>query len=164
MDLYEKKNGIFLPLRDFIKPPVGTVMLEIRDAKTGRLKSRDVIHNTFVTVGKNKIAQWLSGQTVLGPTWCALGTSVVAPALGDTNLTTEVYRKQISVPSFANNVATFQTFFNATETTGTYREAGLFGDLASSIPGSGTLFSKLAINRTKTINDTFTLTWSLIVG
>lgn len=164
MDNYKEKNGIFIPVNDFILPPIGTVMLEIRDAKTGVLKSRDFLKNTFVTVGKNNIAAYLSGAGVVGITFCALGTSSVAPALGDTGLGAEIQRKQVSVSSFLNNVATFQTFFTTSEGNGSLREAGLFGGLASTIPGSGTLFSKLAINRTKTSNDTLTLTWNLTIG
>lgn len=157
-------QNIQQPLQDFLLPIKGRVTVEIHDAKTGKLKSRDVIDNVFVTAGKNTIAQFLAGQAVLGVTYCALGTSSVAPAPGDTGLTAEIVRKLISVRSFAGNQATFQTFFNTSEGNGTLRECGLFGDTASGIPGSGSLFSKLAINRTKTSNDTLTLTWTLTVG
>ncbi|MBN2262411.1 MAG: hypothetical protein JW735_05825, partial [Prolixibacteraceae bacterium] len=57
--------------------PAGMVLVELRDAKTGKLKSRDLIKNTFVTVGKNSMADALRGTTSDNQgiiTYCALGT------------------------------------------------------------------------------------------
>lgn len=143
------------------------VLIEFRDAKTGKLKSQDLIKNTFCTVGKNSIADALRG-TETGTkgiiTWCAVGTDSTAPTAADTALGTEIFRKLVSVRSVSANVATFQTFFTTAEANGTLREAGLFGDDASATANSGTLFSKLAINRTKSTSDTLTLTWSITIG
>jgi len=147
--------------------PSGMVLVELRDARTGKLKSQDLIKNTFCTVGKNSIADALRG-TETGTkgiiTWCGVGTSVLAPTVADTTLTTEIFRKLVSVRSVSGNVATFQTFFTTSEANGTLREAGLFGDDASGTADSGTLFSKLAINRVKSTSDTLTLTWSITIG
>lgn len=159
-------NELFVPTNDIIKPE-GACVLILRDAKTGRIKSVDSIKNTFVTVGKNSIAAALKGTTDNNQgiiTYCAVGTSVIAPALSDTTLTTEIFRKLISVRSVSGNVATFQTFFTISEGNGTLREAGLFGDSASATANSGTLFSKLAINRTKTASDTLTMSWDITIG
>lgn len=147
--------------------PAGMVLVELRDAKTGKLKFSDLIKNTFVTAGKNSIAAGLQGTTANNQgiiTYCAVGTSAVAPALADTTLGTEIFRKLVSVRSVSGNVATFQTFFTTSEANGSLREAGLFGDDASSTANTGTLFSKLAINRTKTSADTLTLSWSITIG
>ncbi len=147
--------------------PAGKVLIEIRDAKTGKLKSRDLVNNTFCTVGKNAIADALRGTETNTRgiiTWCALGTNSTAPTAADIKLGTEIFRKLISVRSVAANVAQFQTFFTTAEANGSLREAGLFGDDASATTDSGTLFSKLAINRTKTSSDTLTLTWSITIG
>ena len=147
--------------------PSGMVLIEIRDAKTGKLKSQDLVENTFVTVGKNAIADALRGTETNTRgiiTWCAVGTNTTAPEVTDTTLGSELFRKLVSVRSVSGNVATFQTFFTTTEAIGSLREAGLFGDAASAVADSGTLFSKLAINRTKTASDTLTLTWSITIG
>lgn len=143
------------------------VLVELRDAKTGKLKSSDLIKNTFCTVGKNAIADALRGTETNNRgiiTWCAVGTDATAPDVADTTLGAELFRKLVSVRSVAANVAQFQTFFTTAEANGSLREAGLFGDDASATTDSGTLFSKLAINRTKTSGDTLTLTWSITVG
>lgn len=147
--------------------PAGMVLIELRDAKTGKLKSSDLIKNTFCTVGKNSIADALRGTETANRgiiTYCAVGTDATAPDIADTTLGTELFRKLVSVRSVSGNVATFQTFFTTAEANGTLREAGLFGDAASAVADSGTLFSKLAINRTKTSGDTLTLSWTITIG
>lgn len=159
-------SEIFVPNNDIIIPK-GACALILRDGKTGKIKAVDFIKNTFVTAGKNALAAGLMGTTSNNKgiiTYCAVGTSVVAPELGDTGLTTEIFRKLVSVRSVAANVATFQTFFTTAEANGTLREAGLFGDDASGTPGSGTLFSKLAINRVKSASDTLTMSWDITIG
>ena len=153
-----------LNLNEISVPIKGQLIVEIRDGKTGRLKSRDVQQNMFITAGKSIIAQFLAQQTVNGITYCAVGTGAAAPTPSDTQLGTETFRKQISVPSFSGNQCTFQTFFTTTDVIGTLLEAGLFGGLASATPNSATLFAKAQINRTKTANDTLTLTWTLTIG
>jgi len=156
-----------LQLTDQIMQPKGSCSIVIRDAKTGKIKHEEKINNTFVTVGKNSIAAGLIGITDNNQgiiTYCALGTSVVAATLADTTLTTEIYRKLISVRSVSGKVATFQTFFTTAEANGTLREAGLFGDAATATTDSGTLFSKLAMNRVKTSSDTLTLSWDITIG
>lgn len=156
-----------LQLTDKLIKPEGACTIVIRDAKTGKIKHEEKIKNTFVTVGKNSIAAGLMGTTDNNQgiiTYCALGTSVVAATLADTTLTTEIYRKLISVRSVSGKVATFQTFFTTAEANGTLREAGLFGDAATATADSGTLFSKLAMNRVKTSGDTLTLSWDITIG
>lgn len=159
-------DNLFLQTNDIIKPR-GACTLILRDALTDKIKDVDFIHNTFVTVGKNSMAAALAGYTDNNQgiiTYCAVGTSVVAPALADIGLTTEIFRKLVSVRSVSGKIATFQTFFTTSEANGTLREAGLFGDLATATANSGTLFSKLAINRVKSSSDTLTMSWDITVG
>lgn len=121
-------------------------------------------HNVICTVGKNSLASGIIGvetNTKGIITYCAVGTSAVAPVAGNTTLTTEIFRKLVSVRSASANVATFETFFTISEANGTLREAGLFGDDAGATANSGTLFSHIAINRTKTTSDTLTLRWTI---
>lgn len=147
--------------------PTGKVLITIRDAKTGKIKSEDLNNNMFVTAGKVSMASALIGTTSNDQgiiTYCALGTGSTAPDLADTTLETEIVRKLVSVRSSASNVATFQTFFTTAEGNGSLREAGLFGDLATGTANSGTLFCRVAINRTKSSADTLTLSWAVTIG
>lgn len=152
-------------LKDNVGKITGELTIEIRDAKTGRLKSRDIIKNMFVNNGRNSLAKGLTGATGFGIiTYCALGIGAATALITDTALQNEIARKQISSSSYLLKVATFQTYFGISEANGTLTEAGLFGDDANSTPGSGTLFARTNINRTKTTNDTLTLSWSITIG
>lgn len=154
-------------INDQLAVPTGMIRIVIRDAKTGKIKTDDLVKNMFVTAGKVSLAEGLIGTTSNNKgiiTYCALGTGTTAPALGDTGLETELARKQISVRTSSANVATFQTFFTTSEGNGTLREAALFGDDASTTPGSGTCFCRASINRTKSSADTLTLSWAVTIG
>lgn len=146
----------------------GQLKVIIRDAKTGNIKSVDIINNMFVTAGKNAVAQRMAGNAVGNITYCALGTSATAPALADTKLGAELARKLISVRSYLANVFTAQTFFTTSEGNGALKEAGLFGDgvgqTASASVDSGQIFCHTNINRTKTSNDTLTLEWTITIN
>lgn len=147
--------------------PEGRVKLTLKDAKTGKIKAVDYYKNMVVTAGKNSIADALRGNTDSNKgiiTYCALGTGGTAPTESNINLDNELERKLVSVRSVSGNVALFETFFTASEAVGTLLEAGLFGDDATDTADSGTLFCRVIINRTKTANDTLTLSWSVTVG
>lgn len=143
----------------------GDVIVIIRDAKTGEIKSEDHVKNVFVTTGKNSLASRLVGTDSVGViTYCAVGTDATAPEPEDTVLGAEEYRKLISVRSSAGNVATFTTFYTTSEANGALKEAGLFGDDATGSADSGTLFCHTAIDRTKTSGDTLTIQWAVTIG
>lgn len=144
----------------------GEVKVTIRDAKTGRIKSVDHFKNMVVTTGKRSIAAGLAGDSNKGyASYCAVGTSTVAPALTDTQLAAEIARKLISVRATNGNTAVFTTYFGTSEANGTLREAGLFGEsTASGTANSGVLIARVAINRTKSSADTLTIEWNLTVG
>lgn len=143
----------------------GELTIELYDAITSQLLSREIVKNLVVTAGKASIADALRGTASKGEiTYCAVGTGTTAPAIGDTQLETELARKQISTNSLASKVVTFRTFYNATEANGTLREAGLFGDLATATANTGTLYCRTAINRVKSASNTLSLSWALTVG
>jgi hypothetical protein len=100
--------------------------------------------NLRVTVGSELVGDMLidrSGYDT-GLTYQAIGTSATAVAVGDTQLTTEVFRKLITSKTRAVNVITFSTFLTASESTFDIQEAGIFGhSTASGTANSGILFS-----------------------
>jgi len=135
--------------------------------KHGNLKEVQHVKNLITTAAKESWAKHHRGLTTNNQgigTYHALGTSAVAPALGDTQLGTELFRKLISVRDEVNNASRFQTFFTTDEGNGDLKEVGLFGDDADGDADSGTLFSHLAINRTKTSSDTLTLLHTMTFG
>lgn len=153
----------FEQLGDIIVP-TGAIQLVLHDAKTKKIKEVTYFKNMFVTAGKNSLARSFMDSTKGMITYHGNGTSTQAPALGDTSLIAELFRKLISVRSYASNVFTAQTFFTTSESNGTIREMGLFGDSASSTANSGTLFCRAAVNRTKSSSDTLTASWSVTIG
>lgn len=158
-------KDIYIPNEDIVIPK-GKIFIVQRNVFTGKL-IKELIDNTFMTVGKNSIADALRGTTENTKgiiTYCALGLSAVAPAVADVKLGNELFRKLVSVRSVSGNAALFQTFFTTSEGNGSLKEAGLFGDNASGTADSGTLFAHAAINRTKTDADTLTLYWTVTIG
>jgi len=155
-------------IKDNIKSIRGKVTLILRNEKTGEIR-KYVYHNMFVVYGHNAIAQRLSGDADAGEiTYCAVGTGTTAPAMSDTALQTELARKLISVRSYSGNIFTGTTYFTTSEAIGTLKEAGLFGNgverTASATPGSGQIFARVAINRTKSANDSLTIQWDIEIG
>jgi hypothetical protein len=150
---------------DNVRQITGRVVIEIRDGKTGKLKSRDVVKNLFVSTGKASIADRLAGDSSKGViTYCAVGTGTNVPALANTQLQTEIARKQIALREQTANLARFTTYFGTNEGNGVLREAGLFGDDADETANTGTLFCRLNITRTKTSADTLTIQWDVTIG
>ena len=95
-----------------------------------------------------------------------LGSSTTTPAITDTQLGTETYRNNLASKSqdATNTYICYATsFFNATETSGTYREAGIVVDGTASA-NTGVLVSRVAINITKSLSQTLTQDWTLNIG
>jgi hypothetical protein len=101
-------------------------------------------HNLITTAGKGLVADMLidvSGYDT-GLTYQLLGTGDTAPAITDTQLTTEAVRKAVTSKSRLGAVVTLSTFFAAGECTLDLAEAGVAGhSTASATPDSGVLFS-----------------------
>jgi len=146
----------------------GKVTLTFEDVKTHKVRQY-TYKNLFVTAGKVAVAARLSGvdspaSTKGVITYCAVGTDATAPDAADTDLGTELARKQIAVRDYSSNIASFRTFFNTSEANGALKEAGLFGDDATSAADSGTLYCHTAIDKTKTSAETLTIDWDLTVS
>ncbi len=143
------------------------VVATLRDALTGEIKQIIKTHNIIPTVGRAAMASWLSSASPSPATirinYCAVGTGTNAPANADTTLQTETYRNTIASETNANNICYFTGFFSATETSGTFREAALFIAGTGTV-NTGTLFSRVAINITKTTSDTLTLDWTVTLS
>lgn len=159
------QNQLYIPPEIII--PQGAITMIFRDGKTDKIKEVYRVKNLITNLFKEAIADSIRGTTAnnrgIG-TYHGLGTGTTAPAISDTQLETEIFRKLISVRDVAANVATFQTFFTTSEGNATLREIGLFGDDASGTANSGKLFARVAVNRVKSSNDTLTLLHTVTIG
>jgi len=117
------------------------------------------IKNLNPTVGRTMIMNNLTSPSptdVMLANYTALGTGVTAPANGDTTLQTETFRKVVASRTNSLNVGYITAFYSAPETSGTFREAGIFSN-GTGAANSGVLVVRAAINITKTIIQTLTI-------
>jgi len=143
----------------------GVWKFTLKDIITG--KERVYMYdNLIVTIGRAALANHLTDATPspanLRINYTALGTGVTAPANGDIELETEVFRKVTASETNVNNIAYVTAFYTAAEVSGTFREAGLFIN-GTATPDSGTLFSRVAINITKSITETLTVDYTITI-
>lgn len=142
------------------------VISMIRELNTICRTEKTVVENIVPTVGRTMIANNLTDTTpdnVPYVKYAEVGTGTNAPANSDTTLQTSTYRNAIASRTNASNVGYVTAFYNATETSGTFREAGIFCDGTASA-GTGILLSRVAINVTKTTSNTLTIDWTLTIS
>jgi hypothetical protein len=80
-----------------------------------------------------------SGYQVIS--YCAIGTGTTTPAITNVTLTSEVSRQPTSLSGASGVTATIQTLFPAALSSFSIKELGLFGGAATSVSGSGLMFS-----------------------
>ena len=131
----------------------GKVKMTMTDIETGEVEISEY-KNLIPTCGREAIARRLINEGLKASesiiTYGAVGTNTSAPALVDTTLGTELFRKTIASTSRTSNELHINTFLTTAEGNGNLREFGLFGEDANGTANSGTLFEKVSINRTKT--------------
>lgn len=117
--------------------------------------------NIIVTAGKHSILDRMKGDSKGEITFVALGSNVAAPAVGDTQLGTEVYRKQITNRTRTGVIFYSSTYIPTGEGNGTHKEIGLFGDDATAAADSGTLFTHAVIDETKAAGISVTIDYNI---
>lgn len=141
---------------------LGMYRFTLEDVNTGK-KTIQYYHNIIPNSGLSNFA---NNMTSASPTYsllvnyAALGSGTSTPAAGDTTLQTEVYRNAIASKTNSTVTAYCTAFFNQTETTGTYREAGIFSNATGTV-NSGVLMSRVSINVTKTNTQKLTIDWTI---
>lgn len=165
-DLYERQEATdskqeFANIEIAVQGKQGILLSSLRELNRICRTEKTVYKNIVPTVGRTMLANQVgnaSPTNVPYAKYIELGTGITAPANGDTALQTPVYRNAVASRTNAANVAYVTGFFNATETSGTYKEAGVFCDGTAST-GTGVLLSHVAINVTKTTSNTLTIDW-----
>ncbi len=141
---------------DNIIRSIGNEASELIAELNERFQKRELlVENITTTIGRAAIASRLAGSsTYTGMVnYTALGTSSTAAAVGDTTLGAEVYRKALSSGTSVSNIAYLETFFTATETSGTYQEYGMFMD-GTSVADSGQMVNRFTQALTKSTSET----------
>jgi len=106
---------------------------------------RTTIHrNLTTTVGRSVLARLLAGDTTYtgAINYGALGSGSTTPAVGNTQLATEVYRKLYANRQQSGATATIDFYYSKSNTNGTYNEFGCFID-GTGTANSGQLFNRV---------------------
>lgn len=152
-----KNSGILTPKRveEMLLDFHAEYQYYIRKLHEAFLLRQYHVSNITCTVGRSVMAQRMAGiNTYTGNiTHTAIGTGTTAVAIGDTQLTTEVYRKALSSGAYISNVAYIETFFSALETSGNYKEFGNFMDATATI-NSGQLVNHFLQTISKSTSET----------
>lgn len=127
-------------------------------------------HNIIPLCGRKLLANNLTNSSPDNDpkiNYTALGTSDTAVANADTTLGTETYRKATASATNADNVGYVTAFYTAAETSGTFKEAGLFCD-GTGAADSGVLFSRVLLNGgtgiTKSATESLTIDTTLTLN
>ena len=149
---------------------IGEYTFTIRDAKTGVIKRVYRQKNLIPLVARVMIANNLGSVTPnndMAINYSSLGTGTTAPSSSDTKLVTETHRKQIASLTNLSNSVFASAFYQATEVTGTFYEAGLFCD-GTALTDSGILFSRVLLNSptgiTKSETETLTIDYEVQIN
>ena len=147
---------------DEVRAAGGDFMTLVRQLNQMCRTEVQVINNIVPTMGRENIINNMASAT---PTYSPLinkfvvGSGTTAPADGDVTLETETYRNDIASRTNAANVGYFTGFLNATEFSGTIREAGLVADGTGTVD-TGALQSRVALNTVKGATETLTMDWT----
>ena len=123
----------------------------------GQLKDERNIHNLVLTAGKGFIASRMVGVASAVMSHMAIGSGVVAAAVGDTVMGTQLARVALTAGTAAGAVATYTAAYPAGTGTGAVTEAGILND-----PAAGTMLARTVfpvVN--KGALDTMSIVWTV---
>ena len=114
-------------------------------------------YNNVMTAGKVIIARFIANQKPEAPSEMAVGTDSTAVNPSQTELVSEVYRKQIMSRIIDGNKAIIDCVYGYGEAVGQLKEAGLF------FP-DGTMFARAIINEDKGVYMNLTISWEITIS
>lgn len=147
----------------------GHYTVEATDPKTGRTVQRweydNLITDLFYTALFSQLNEAIEkpDSDVLNITHIALGTGEALPALADTKLGAEYFRKAVSSKTHSGHIFTCKLSMLPSEGNGIVKELGVFVK-ATDTADSGTLISHCAANFEKNANLKMLITWTLTIA
>jgi len=124
--------------------------------------------NSITLAGRNQLLTYAGNNALTGggvglgnvvpfAQYFAVGTgAIISVSAGDVALNGELFRAAPSSSLISGNSVNISTFFGATQANGTYTNAGLFGNNATSSSGSGALVTHALYAFTKTSGQSLT--------
>lgn len=110
------------------------------------------VRNLITSAGRTQILTFMgnTGTTTAFAQQYAVGTGPIAQVqASDASLSTELFRAAPTSYSVVGNAVTVSTPFSSTQAVGALTNAGLWGNGATSTPGSGTLMTHVLYSYTK---------------
>lgn len=123
----------------------------------GQVKDSRKVKNLVVTAGKVFIASRMTGVAAAPMSHMAVGSGIVAAAVADVALGTQLGRTAMSSMTSSGAVATYVGSFPAGTGTGAITESGIFND-----PTTGTMLCRTVfpvVN--KGADDSMSITWQV---
>lgn len=131
--------------------------------KVGRIINKnEYAINVFCNSGRTSLLERMAGENKGELTYLALGDNATTPVNTDIALGNELFRKAITSSSASGLTLSTSTFITSTEGNHAYKEMGLYGDDAGAAADSGTLFTHLTINETKSSGQSVTIDYDLV--
>jgi len=124
--------------------------------------------NILTTIGKQMILNRLKNAALIANegiiTYGAVGTGTTLPAVGDTQLVTELDRALVSYSNLAGTVLSIRVYYAKADAVGVITEFGWFGEDAGVAANSGTLFNRILYSKTKTAAKTLTVEQEITIS
>ena len=142
----------------------GKVRAILRDARTGVI-THDTgwCKNLITDAGRVAILRRLGNESTYSNegmiTYGAVGSGAVAPTVADTTMEAEMERKLVAVTTVGLLTLTVETFYTTSEANGTITQFALFGEAATAVADTGTMFEHVSFSGsfTKTVLETLTV-------
>lgn len=133
--------------------------------KDGNFKKKIIYKNKILKAARTKIADRLTNPTPdsdLLINYIAVGTGTNIVADTDTQLQTELVRKQVTSRTHSDDVASISTTFAAGEATGTLKEAAVIIE-GTATADSGIFLSRVNVDITVDALDSLFIDWRITV-
>lgn len=137
----------------------GELHIVLRD-KDGNIKQEEHVTNLVVTLGKGFIAARMKDATIAAMGWMAIGSGVVAAAVGDSALGTELGRVALGSTTVTGNQIAYQAYFPPGVGTGAITEAGLLNADSVGLMLARTIF----LVKNKESGDSLGIGWTITIN
>ena len=138
----------WLPEKDNVGRVIRTARMSDREKQRYTVTEAE---NTLTSAGRTAVLNFLGNTSVDFFQYFSVGTGLIsAVSAADTDIVDELFRKAPASATPSGSQIDIATLFATSEGNGTYTNAGLFGNGATSSLGSGTLHAHSLFSYSKT--------------
>lgn len=119
--------------------------------------------NLFLNTGRYSVLNRMAGLDKGKITYLAIGSGTTEPSLDDTKLADETFRKLLTTKIRDGLYFKSSTYLATTEANGVIKELALYGDDATITKDSGTIFTRLIVDESKTSGESLTIDYNIFL-